>query len=100
MVMSYEGASTHLSANVSDATRDQQASTPPRAEPARLETLRNLGWAVEARGCYWLVRRGHRQIELFQDGRVIFKDPTIRARYQLDDECLKVIRFVWPTVQF
>jgi hypothetical protein len=31
---------------------------------------------------------------------VIFKDPTIRARYQFDDEWLKIIRFVWPDVQF
>lgn len=67
--------------------------------PARLQPLQELGWSVECRGCYWLAQREHRRIELFRDGRVVFKDPTIRARYQLDDEWLNVIRFVWPDVQ-
>jgi len=68
--------------------------------PECLETLRNMGWTIEPRGCYWLARRAHRRIEIYRDGRAIFKDPTIRARYQFDDEWLSVIRVVWPDVQF
>lgn len=59
-----------------------------------------MGWTIECRGCYWLAQRAHRRVEVYRDGRVIFKDPTIRARYQFDDEWLNVIRFVWPDVQF
>ena len=68
--------------------------------PARLVPLLDLGWTVECRGCYWLARRDHRRIEVYRDGRVICKDPTITARYQFDDEWLNAMRFVWPDVQF
>jgi hypothetical protein len=97
--MSYEDLSAYP-AGAFDAPPDLLAPTGSAAPPAKIADLRSLGWIVESRGCYWLARHGHRRIQLFEDGRVIFKDPTIRARYQLDDEWLKVIRFVWPNVQF
>jgi hypothetical protein len=67
---------------------------------AQLNRLRELGWSVEARECYRLARLAHRQILLFDDGRIIFKDPTIRGRHQYDGEWLKVSAFIWPDVGF
>ena len=99
MAMSYEDLSAYP-AGALEAPPDLLSSSGVSAAPGQVSDLRNLGWIVESRGCYWLARHGHRRIELFEDGRVVFKDPTIRARYQLDDEWLKVIRYVWPNVQF
>ena len=96
MVASY----VDVSADRALGTHARGAVPSLETEPIHLDTLREMGWDVECRGCYWLVRNEHRRIELFRDGRVIFKDPTITALYQLDDEWLKVIRFVWPNVQF
>lgn len=67
---------------------------------AQLNRLRELGWSVEARDCYRLARLDHRQILLFDDGRIVFKDPTIRGRHQYDSEWLKVSAFIWPDVGF
>lgn len=67
---------------------------------ARLCRLRELGWSIEARECYRLARLGHRQILLFDDGRIVFKDPTIRGRHQYDREWLKVTAFMWPDLGF
>jgi hypothetical protein len=100
MVMSHEDLPAFLPVDALPADVGQLASQSCADEPAHLETLRTLGWTVELRNSYWLASRGHRRIELYRDGRVIFKDPTIRARYQFDDEWLKIIRFVWPDVQF
>ena len=100
MIMLSEDASATWHAEAGAPPPEHLGVVPPEETPARLEPLRELGWTVECRGCYWLAKRGHRRIELFRDGRVVFKDPTIRARYQFDDEWLNVIRFVWPDVQF
>jgi hypothetical protein len=100
MVMSYEDVPAYFPIDTLPAAVGQLATQSRADEPAHLETLRTLGWTVERRSCYWLASRGHRRIELYRDGRVIFKDPTIRARNQFDDEWLKIIRFVWPDVQF
>jgi len=96
MVASYVDMSTYKGLG----SRARVVDPSLESEPVHLDTLREMGWNVECRGCYWLARHEHRRIELFRDGRVIFKDPTITAVYQLDDEWLKVIRFVWPNVQF
>ena len=66
----------------------------------RLRRLRELGWSVEARECYRLARLEHRQILLFNDGRIVFKDPTIRGRHQYDREWLEVTAFMWPDLGF
>jgi len=67
---------------------------------AKLERLSKLGWSVEVRECYRLARLQHRQILLFNDGRIVFKDPTIRGRHQYDGEWLKVTAFLWPDTTF
>ena len=75
----------------------------PRSESNTEEhlcRLRELGWSVEARECYLLARLEHRQILLFNDGRIVFKDPTIRGRHQYDREWLKVTAFMWPDLGF
>ena len=96
MVASYVDVSTYRDLRARARGVDRSLGS----EPDHLDTLREMGWDVDCRGCYWLARHEHRRIELFRDGRVIFKDPTITALYQLDDEWLKVISFVWPNVQF
>ena len=68
------------------------------AAESRTSRLRELGWSVEARDCYRLARLDHRQILLFNDGRIVFKDPTIRGRHQYDREWLNVTAFMWPDV--
>ena len=100
MVTSFEEASAYVPLDSTSPGVDRLPSVGTALEPAQLGRLREMGWSVECRGCFWLCSREHRRIELFRDGRVIFKDPTITARYQLDDEWLEVIRFVWPNVQF
>ena len=62
--------------------------------------LRRMGWSVESRDCYRLARLEHRQILVFNDGRIVFKDPTIRGRHQYDGEWLKVTAFLWPDLGF
>ncbi len=62
-------------------------------------TLEELGWTVEERANHLLARLEHRQIVIYKDGRVEFKDPTIRARYQLDADWLRVSANIWPDVR-
>jgi hypothetical protein len=68
------------------------------AQQVGREKLVQLGWNVEDRAHHVVARLEHRQILIFDDGRVIFKDPTIRARYQLDDKWLQVSSSIWPDV--
>ena len=101
VVASYREAEFDIPIDVPSPIRSVPAPQPNDGpEPDHLDELRALGWDVECRGCFWLAVREHRRIEIFRDGRVVFKDPSIKARYQLDDEWLQVIRFVWPNVQF
>lgn len=67
---------------------------------ARVERLWSLGWGVEDHDGYRLARLHHRQIVLFNDGRVVFKDPTISGRHECDVEWLKVTAFMWPDTTF
>jgi len=66
----------------------------------KLDRLEEQGWTAEPRLTYWIARRGHRRIELFLDGRVVFKDPTIRARSECDDEWLAAMRIVRADPRF
>jgi hypothetical protein len=66
----------------------------------KLDRLEEKGWIAEPRLTYWIARRGHRRIELFLDGRVVFKDPTIRARSECDDEWLAAMRIVRADPRF
>lgn len=83
-------------ANTGGASPGELALISPQHGRAKLE---ELGWKIEERTNHLLARLEHRQILLFYDGRVVFKDPTIRARYQLDAQWLKVTTAVWPDVQ-
>ena len=65
-----------------------------------VKRLRQLGWSVEEQGSYRLARLGQRQILLFNDGRIVFKDPTITGRHQCDSEWLRVTTFMWPDTTF
>lgn len=62
--------------------------------------LEALGWTVEERTGHLVARLEHRKIMMFEDGRVEFRDPTIRARYEMDAEWLQASRVMWPTVRF
>jgi hypothetical protein len=62
-------------------------------------TLEKLGWTIEERKSHLLARLEHRQIVIYKDGRVEFRDPTIRARYQLDADWLRVSANIWPDVR-
>ena len=80
-------------------------TAPLRSELApelsdKLERLEDRGWITEPRMTYWIARRDHRRIELFLDGRVVFKDPTIRARFECDDEWLAAMRIVRAQPRF
>jgi hypothetical protein len=46
------------------------------------------------------MQRGHRRIQLFLDGRVVLLDPTIKARYQVDEDWLAAIRIVGADRRF
>jgi hypothetical protein len=67
---------------------------------AKLARLQGLGWTVEDQGVYRHCRLDHRTILIFNDGRIVFKDPTISGRHQCDVEWLKVSAFMWPDTSF
>jgi hypothetical protein len=81
--------------------RARQAEAP---EPVDLQTrialLTDMGWEGRRVDCYWLMQRGHRRIQLFLDGRVVLLDPTIKARYQFDEDWLAAIRIVGADRRF
>ena len=75
-------------------------SRPVSELTAKLERLQGLGWSVEDQGVYRHCRLEHRTILIFNDGRIVFKDPTITGRHQCDVEWLKVSAFMWPDTSF
>lgn len=79
--------------------RQAQASAPVDLD-SRIALLTAKGWEAHRHDCYWLMQRGHRRIQLFLDGRVVLLDPTIRARYQFDDDWLEAIRIVGADRRF
>jgi hypothetical protein len=61
--------------------------------------LEELGWVVEEKSGHLVAKMEHRRILLYRDGRVEFRDPTIRARYQMDAVWLRASQAVWPDVR-
>lgn len=78
----------------------QAQATEPADLQLKLARLTAMGWEGRLHDCYWLMQRGHRRIQLFLDGRVVLLDPTIRARYQFDEDWLAAIRIVGADRRF
>jgi hypothetical protein len=94
------GTTARYGAPLRPSRRGGPAMRPASELTAKLERLHGLGWTVEDHGVYRHCRLEHRTILVFNDGRIVFKDPTITGRHQWDVEWLKVSAFMWPDTTF